>query len=66
MENSSKKSGRPKKYFSYEERLIAGRGYCKKFNDNNIFYCDLCQFTLHPASKYKHLKSHKHLENIIV
>ena len=64
MENSNniciRTLGRPKKYFSHEERLIAGRIYCKKYNSNNQFYCVSCDKVIHPSSKSEHLKSIKH------
>ena len=54
------KIGRTIIYKTNEERLIAGRKYCKKYNDNHKFECVICNIRIHPASKFKHLKTIKH------
>lgn len=65
MENKVTSRGRPKKYITNEEKLIMGRVYCKKFNDNpkNRFYCMECNKFFHPASKIKHKKTLRHQLN---
>ena len=64
MENQNIKRGRgrPTKHVTNEEKLIMGRVYCKKFNDNpdNKYYCIKCNKYFHPAAKSKHNKSKIH------
>ena len=64
MENIRKR-GRPKRYITKEEKLIMGRVYCKKFNDNpeNRFHCIECNKYFHPASKSRHNKTKIHKLN---
>ena len=56
--------GRPKKYFTDEERKQADKQYVKECMERNPFYCDVCDHIHHMASKSKHLKSRKHIKNI--
>lgn len=55
--------GRPKKYFTEEERKKADRGYVKRCMENNPYYCSVCDHTYHMDSKSKHIKSNKHIRN---
>ena len=55
--------GRPKKYFTDEERKQADKRYVKECMERNPFYCVFCDHTYHMASKSKHIKSKKHIRN---
>ena len=65
MENKITSRGRPKKYITDEEKLIMGRVYCKKYNDNpnNKYHCIECNKYIHPASKIRHMKTLIHQLN---
>ena len=56
--------GRPKKYFTEEERKRANNGYTKKCMERNPFYCNVCDHTYHMASKSKHLSTKQHIKNL--
>ena len=43
--------GRPKKYFTDEERKQADKRYVKECMERNPFYCVFCNHTYHMASK---------------
>ena len=48
-----------------DQKLIRGREYCKKFNDNpdNKYFCIECGKYFHPASKNRHINTKKHQSN---
>ena len=52
-------------YITNEEKLIMGRVYCKKFNDNpnNKYFCIECDRYMHPANKSKHKSTMIHQLN---
>ena len=52
--------GRPKKYFTKEERKCTNNEYTKKCMESNPFYCNVCDHTYHMASKSKHLRTKNH------
>ena len=56
--------GRPKKYFTDEERKQADKRYVKKCMENNPFHCGVCDRMYHMARKSKHLKSKKYIRNL--
>ena len=56
--------GRPKKYFTDEERKQADKRDIQKCMENNPFHCDVCYHIYHMASKSKHLKSKKRRRNL--
>ena len=56
--------GRPKKYFSEEERKQANRPIKPKYMLNREWLCPACgnrDYTL--AGKWSHLKTKKHMRN---
>ena len=68
MENTiTSGRGRPKKYITSEEKLIMGRVYCKKFNDNpeNRYHCVVCKKYIHPSNKNKHKRTIVHQSNLL-
>ena len=57
--------GRPKKYFTDEERKQADKRYVKECMERNPYYCHFYDHAYHMASKSKHLKGKKkHIRNI--
>ena len=55
--------GKPKNYFTDEERKQADKRYVKECMERNPFYCVFCDHTYHMTSKRKHIKSKKHIKN---
>ena len=65
MENQNVKRGRPKIYFTEEDRKEALKKSKTKYMLNKEWYCDVCKnginYTL--AGKWCHLKTKRHKKN---
>ena len=60
-----KKRGRPRKYFSEEERINAKRMSRKRYTLNREWRCEYCNnFNYTLARKWNHLRTKKHIENV--
>ena len=60
-----KKRGRPRKYFSEEERINAKRMSRQRYTLNREWRCEYCNnFNYTLARKWNHLRTKKHIENV--
>ena len=60
-----KKRGRPRKYFSEEERINAERMSRKRNFSNREWRCEYCNnFNYTLARKWNHQRTKKHIENV--
>ena len=57
--------GRPKKYHNDEHKRPANNRQITECMLRNLFHCDICNHTYHMASESKHLRSNKHIKNLI-
>ena len=62
IEKPKRGRGRPKKYFTDEDRKKGDKGYLKKCMENP-FHCSVSDRMYHMASKSKYLKSKNHIRN---
>ena len=58
-----RRRGRPKKYHNDEDKRLAYNRQIKECVLRNPFHCDIYDGTYHMASKSKHLRSNKHINN---